>query len=124
MKIWVQGVSTRKVDALVAAIDSDASISRLKVSRTCKGLDEQIQAFLERPLDGSSHPYLYLDATDLYSESESVWQEFLASFKQNELAGVRLVVSDAHPARTCWRFAASQSANGASCGAPTCWRPQ
>ena len=34
MEAWVKGVSTRKVDALVAAIGSDAGISRSEVSRT------------------------------------------------------------------------------------------
>ena len=63
MEAWVKGISTRKVDALVAAIGSQAGISRSEVSRICQGLDEQIQAFLERPLDGTRYPYLYLDAT-------------------------------------------------------------
>jgi putative transposase len=66
MEAWVKGVSTRKVDALVAAIGSDAGISRSEVSRICQGLDAQIQAFLERLLDGAATPYLYLDATYLH----------------------------------------------------------
>ena len=66
MEAWVKGISTRKVDALVAAIGSQAGISRSEVSRICQGLDEQIQAFLERPLDGTRYPYLYLDATYLH----------------------------------------------------------
>jgi putative transposase len=66
MEAWVQGVSTRKVDALVGAIGSEAGISRSEVSRICQGLDGQIQAFLERPLDGCRYPYLYLDATYLH----------------------------------------------------------
>lgn len=45
----------------MAAIGSDAGISRSEVSRICQGLDAQIQAFLERPLDGCRYPYLYLD---------------------------------------------------------------
>ena len=65
MEAWVNGVSTRKVDALVAAIGSDSGISRSEVSRICQGLDAQIQAFLERSLDGH-YPYLYLDATYLH----------------------------------------------------------
>jgi putative transposase len=65
MEAWVNGVSTRKVDALVAAIGSDSGISRSEVSRICHGLDAQIQAFLERSLDGH-YPYLYLDATYLH----------------------------------------------------------
>ena len=66
MEAWVKGVSTRKVDALVAAIGSEAGISCSEVSRICQGLDAQIQAFLERPLDGCRYPYLYLDATYLH----------------------------------------------------------
>ena len=66
MEAWVKGISTRKVDALVAAIGSQAGISRSEVSRICQGLDSQIQAFLERPLDGTRYPYLYLDATYLH----------------------------------------------------------
>lgn len=131
MEAWVKGISTRKVDALVAAIGSQAGISRSEVSRICQGLDAQILAFLERPLDGSRYPYLYLDATYLHgrlgktlqvcsravvvamgvnadgrrellglqvgdSESEPFWRQFLGSLRQRGLAGVRLVVSDAH----------------------------
>jgi putative transposase len=36
-------------------------ISRSEVSRICAQLDEQVQAFLERPLEGD-YPYLWLDA--------------------------------------------------------------
>jgi transposase-like protein len=56
MEAWVKGISTSKVNALVAAIGSQAGISRSEVSRICQGLDEQIQAFLERPLDGTRYP--------------------------------------------------------------------
>ena len=66
MEAWVKGISTRKVDALVAAIGSQAGISRSEVSRICQGLDEQIQAFLVRPLEGTRYPYLYLDAPYLH----------------------------------------------------------
>lgn len=66
MEAWDKGISTRKVDALVAAIGSQAGISRSEVSRISQGLDSQIQAFLERPLDGTRYPYLYLDATYLH----------------------------------------------------------
>jgi putative transposase len=50
----------------LAAIGSDAGISRSGVSRICQGLDSQIQVFLERPLDGCRYPYLYRDATYLH----------------------------------------------------------
>jgi putative transposase len=54
------------VDALAAAIGSQAGISRSVVSRICQGLDGQIQAFLERPLGVSRYKYTYLDATYLH----------------------------------------------------------
>lgn len=58
---YVKGVSTRKVDDLVRALGLDG-ISRSEVSRICKALDEQVEAFRNRPLEGP-HPYLWLDAT-------------------------------------------------------------
>ena len=57
---YVNGVSTRKVDRLVEALGL-AGVSKDAVSRLCRGLDEQVTAFRERPLDGA-YPYLWLDA--------------------------------------------------------------
>ncbi len=37
-------------------------ISRSQVSSICRGINERMQAFLQRPLEGES-PYLWLDAT-------------------------------------------------------------
>ena len=59
-KAYVNGVSTRKVDRLVEALGL-AGISKDQVSRLCGGLDEQVQAFRERPLE-VAYPYLWLDA--------------------------------------------------------------
>ena len=36
-------------------------MSKDQVSRLCRGLDEQVSVFRERPLDGA-YPYLWLDA--------------------------------------------------------------
>ncbi len=58
---WINGVSTRKVDALVQSMGM-TGISRSQVSSICRGIDERVQAFLHRPLDGE-WPYLWLDAT-------------------------------------------------------------
>jgi len=57
---YVNGVSTRKVDRLVTQLGL-SGISKSAVSRLCAGLDEQVQIFRERPLEGS-YPYLWLDA--------------------------------------------------------------
>ena len=58
--------STRKVDALVEALGGASGISKSEVSRICQGLDEQVKAFLGRPLDHACFPYVYLDATYLH----------------------------------------------------------
>jgi len=66
MEAYISGVSTRKVDALVAALGSQSGISKSQVSRICQDIDEQVQAFLNRPLQESGYAYVYLDATYLH----------------------------------------------------------
>jgi putative transposase len=56
---YVCGVSTRRVDQLVESLG--LRVSRSEVSRICAGLDEQVQAFRSRPLEGR-YLYLFLDA--------------------------------------------------------------
>jgi putative transposase len=56
---YATGVSTRKVDQLVESLG--LRISRSEVSRIAAGLDEQVEAFRQRPLEGR-YPYLWLDA--------------------------------------------------------------
>jgi putative transposase len=58
---YVQGVSTRKVDDLVKALGLDG-ISKSQVSRLCQSLDEEVERFRGRPLEGG-FPYVWLDAT-------------------------------------------------------------
>src|SRR5213080_4272691 len=122
---WIGGVSTRRVDELVQAMGL-SGISRSQVSRLCKDIDERVNAFLERPLEGE-WPYLWLDATYLKvrdggrivsvaaiiavaaegrreivglhlgpSEAETFWTTFLKGLLRRGLKGVKLVVSDAH----------------------------
>ena len=55
MEAYIGGVSTRKVDALVAALGSQSGISKSQVSRICQEIDQQVQAFLNRPLESSSY---------------------------------------------------------------------
>ena len=66
MEAYIGGISTRKVDALVEALGGASGISKSEVSRICQGLDEQVKAFLGRPLDHARFPYVYLDATFLH----------------------------------------------------------
>ena len=56
---YVAGVSTRKLDQVVESLG--LRISKSEVSRICAGLDEQVDAFRNRPLEGR-YPYLWLDA--------------------------------------------------------------
>jgi putative transposase len=123
---WVCGVSTRRVDRLVESLG--LRISRSGVSRIRAQLDERVEAFRRRPLEGD-YPYLWLDAKSekvrdggrvvnkavviAYgvheagrreilgfgvgeAETEAFWTDFLRSLQARGLAGVRLVVSDAH----------------------------
>jgi putative transposase len=135
MEAYINGVSTRKVDALVAALGSQSGISKSQVSRICQEIDQQVQAFLNRPLEGSGYAYVYLDATYLNgrqgkaqqvtsraavvamgvngdgrrellglkvgnSETEAFWAEFISHLRERGLAGVKLVISDAHAGLT------------------------
>lgn len=57
---YVNGVSTRKVDHICTQFGL-TDFSKDRVSRINKTLDEQVSAFLNRPLEGS-YPYLWFDA--------------------------------------------------------------
>jgi len=129
MEAYVHGVSTRKVDDLVAALGVASGISKSEVSRICADLDEEVQAFRDRPLDGHGYPYVFLDATYCKarlnrrvvsqavvvaigvaadgkrevlgfdvgdSEDRAFWTGFLRTLRARGLAGVQLVISDAH----------------------------
>jgi transposase-like protein len=62
---YVHGISTRSVDDLVKAMGG-TGISKSQVSRLCEDIDERVQAFLGRPIEGR-WPYLWIDATYLKS---------------------------------------------------------
>jgi len=129
MEAFVHGVSTRKVDDLVAALGIDAGVSKSQVSRICAELDQAVSEFRERRLDHIEFPYVFVDATYVKahdgarvvskaivvatgvsadgnrevlglavgdSEDKAFWTAFLRSLRARGLAGVRLVISDAH----------------------------
>jgi putative transposase len=58
---YVQGISTRSVDELVKALGM-TGISKSQVSRLCEEIDERVDEFLNRPIEGD-WPYLWIDAT-------------------------------------------------------------
>jgi putative transposase len=66
MEAYVNGVSTRSVEDLVAALGVDSGISKSEVSRICAGLDETVAAFRSRSLHRTTFPYVFIDATYLH----------------------------------------------------------
>jgi putative transposase len=72
MEAYVGGISTRKVDALVAALGVQSGIFRSQVRSICADIDVQVQAFLGRPLEEAGYAYVYLDAT--YLHGRPPWQ--------------------------------------------------
>ena len=60
VEAYINGVSTRKIDRLVQQMGLDG-IDKSTVSRITKEMDETVNSFLERPLQGS-YPYMWLDA--------------------------------------------------------------
>ena len=60
LEAYVNGVSTRKVDRLVEQLGVEG-MTKDRVSALCRALDDQVEAFRCRPLDGA-YPYLWLDA--------------------------------------------------------------
>lgn len=125
-EMYVQGVSTRKVSAIVERL-CGTTISSTQVSRLAAQLDETLQAWRERTL--GVYVYLFLDAryekvrqdgqirdvalltavgVDLkdrrsilgvsvsLNEQEIHWRTFLQSLVKRGLQGVQLIVSDDH----------------------------
>jgi putative transposase len=125
-EMYVQGVSTRKVSAIVEQL-CGSSVSSTQVSHCAAALDAQLQAWRSRPL--GAFPYLVLDAryekvrqsgrlldcavlialgigldgkrtilgvSAALSEAEVHWRQFLQSLQQRGLQGVQFIVSDDH----------------------------
>ena len=58
---YLAGVSTRRVEKLVQQLGVER-MSKSQVSRLAKSLDQIVEDFRTRPLDGAPYPYLTLDA--------------------------------------------------------------
>ena len=125
-EMYIQGVSTRKVSAIVEKL-CGMQISASQVSRAVSLLDETLESWRNRPL--GMMPYVYLDAryekvrqngqirdaailiasgVDLegkrqvlgvsvsMSEQEVHWRDFLESLVDRGLSAIELIISDAH----------------------------
>jgi len=134
-EMYVQGVSTRKVSAIVEEL-CGTSVSSSQVSDCAKLLDAELQKWRDRPL--SSCPYLVFDAryekvrhdgqlrdcailvalgitpagqrtilgvSVALSEAEVHWRVFFQSLVQRGLCGVTYIVSDDHPGMAAARQA-------------------
>jgi putative transposase len=58
---YLAGVSTRRVEKLVQQLGVER-MSKSQVSRLARSLDQVVEDFRTRPLDGAPYPYLTLDA--------------------------------------------------------------
>jgi transposase-like protein len=125
-EMYVQGVSTRKVSAVIEKL-CGMEVSSSQVSRATAQLDEVLSAWRERPI--GEIIYLYLDAryekvriagqlrdaaillasgvspdgkrqilgvSVSLSEAEVHWRAFLKHLLSRELCGVLLIISDDH----------------------------
>jgi len=125
-EMYVQGVSTRRVTAVMQQL-CGLEVSSTQVSRASKLLDDELSAWRQRPL--AEIPYLVLDAryekvrhggsvvscavliavgiapdghrtllgvSVSLSEAEVHWRGFLGSLQDRGLHGVKLIVSDDH----------------------------
>jgi transposase-like protein len=91
LEAYVNGVSTRKVDRLVEQLGI-AGMTKDRVSALCRALDEQVEAFRQRPLEGA-YPYLWLDAKHLKVRSGGhVRSKALAVAYAVHESGVREVI--------------------------------
>jgi transposase-like protein len=125
-EMYVQGVSTRKVSAVMEQL-CGTEVTSMQVSRAAQTLDEELTKWRERPL--GEIPYLLLDAryekvriagtvvscalliaigitpdgqrtilgvSVSLSEAEVHWRDFLAQLQSRGLHGVRMITSDDH----------------------------
>jgi transposase-like protein len=125
-EMYVQGVSTRKVAAVMQEL-CGLEVTSEQVSRTMQALDAELTQWRERPL--GEIPYLFLDAryekvringvvvscallvavgvtpegnrtilgvSVSLSEAEVHWRDFLAGLQTRGLHGVKLIISDDH----------------------------
>jgi putative transposase len=99
---YVHGISTRSVDDLVKAMGA-SGISKSQVSRLCEEIDERVNAFLSRPIEGE-WPYLWIDATYLKTReagrivsSAVILAVGVNSDGRREVLGIATGASEAEP---------------------------
>lgn len=61
-EMYIQGVSTRRVSAILRELSGGLEISAMQVSRAASQLDESLELWRNRNLNATAYPYLILDA--------------------------------------------------------------
>ena len=91
LEAYVNGVSTRKVDRLVEQLGIDG-MTKDRVSAICRALDQQVELFRQRPLEGA-YPYLWLDAKQVKVRDQGrvVSKALVVAYAVHE-TGVREVI--------------------------------
>lgn len=101
-EMYVNGVSTRKVQKVAAALGIDKMTSQ-QVSRICAGIDEEVADLTGRDLTGTRCPYLWLDATYVKcrmggrtASAAVVTAIAVGTDGRRRFAGVRAVDTESH----------------------------
>jgi transposase-like protein len=91
LEAYVNGVSTRKVDRLVEQLGIHG-MTKDRVSALCRALDEQVELFRCRPLEGA-YAYLWLDAkhVKVRDQGRVVSKALVVAYAVHE-SGVREVI--------------------------------
>jgi transposase-like protein len=91
LEAYVNGVSTRKVDRLVEQLGIEG-MTKDRVSQMCRGLDERVELFRQRPLEGA-YPYLSLDTkhVKVRDDGRVVSKALVVAYAVHE-AGLREVI--------------------------------
>lgn len=98
---YVRGVSTRRVEGLVATLGI-ASLSKSQVSELAKTLDGEVAAFRARPLDAGPYAYVWVDALAVKcreGDGSSTWPVWWRQGRMPMATG-RSSGSTCSPART------------------------
>lgn len=96
----VNGVSTRKVAKVVETLCGE-TYSKSTVSDLCKDLDDTVNGFRNRPLEGT-YPFLELDATyfKVRENHRIISKAFMIAFGVNDQGKREIIGFDAYPAET------------------------
>ena len=106
-EMYIQGVSTRRVAAILSQLAGTLEISASQVSRAAAQLDEQLYLWRNRPLNEVAYPYLILDARYEKVRRDGVVLDCavllaigIAATGERSILGVSVALSEAE---THWR---------------------